>query len=213
MNIDVVNLVASAAVSAAGTGLLGNWLLQKDRAAHEKVLADERSTHERSLAQIESKLESEIRVLQTRLDRTVLVTRVQFETEFKAMQDIWKAMIETRGTMAVLRPEFDTVPANQTALEKRETLRIRFVAFAKALGEAKDALFHNEPFISTELFNELFNGFIAAAQAEHLAVRLHKEETDPQWYENGAKNVGNACASLNRAGLIIRQRLQTLTVV
>jgi hypothetical protein len=202
VTIDLADIVAATVVSVLGNGLLGNYLLGRYGAEQD-----------RRLQRLKTDLDREVRRLQMSLDHTVLVHRVQFEAEFKAMQEIWSKVVELRGTMAPLRPAAAVVPAEQTPEQEEATLWTRFKDFSVALGAAKDAIFQNEPFISDLLYRELYENLLRAAQAEHTSIRLHPKVRTTDWYERGEKNLGDLVASATRVSTTIRARLLQLTVV
>src|SRR5207302_168942 len=112
----VVDIVASVLIATIGNGLLGNYVLQR--------LKDE--------------LEGKMKRLQSALDRTVLVHRVQFETEFAATRIIWEKLVATRGTMAALRPTSDTAPEGEGTEQREQRFFERRQLFQRALSELKD---------------------------------------------------------------------------
>src|SRR5262249_55144572 len=161
MTIDVATMISSVVVSLGGSGLLGNYLLQRLRNQQDESLAHLKAGHD-----------ADVKRLQAVLDRTVFVHRMQFETEFAAMKAIWEKIMETRGTMASLRPTFSTASVDETPEQKLERFFVRRAAFQQAVSALKDAIFNSEPFVSEALYLELFNGALSAASAEELSVRI-----------------------------------------
>jgi hypothetical protein len=201
MTIDLATLLASVVLTLAGNGLLGNYLLQKLRGEQDGLLT-----------RLKTEQDAEIKRLQARIDRTVLVHRVHFETEFAALRNIWEKLMATRGTMASLRPTFSTAPEGETKEQRLERFFVRRKAFHQALNELKDEVFKNEPFISEDIYQELFHYLLRAASAEDLSVTVHKP-SEPNWYETGEKNLGDFMQSANKVATLIRARLASLAVL
>lgn len=190
-----------------------NRLLEKDRLRYQSELERVKGDYQKEIEAVRGHIAAAQRHLQGQIDRTVFVSRVHFETEFRAMQTIWAKVVNLRGLMAGVRPTFSLAPAEETAEQQDERFRRRVTAFSTALGEAKDAIFENEPFIIEALYAELHNSFLLAAQAEETSVRVHRRETDPNWYEKGEKNLGDVMVSMNRVSALIRRRIQELAVL
>jgi len=201
MSTQIADVVASCLVSMIGSGLLGNYLLQRHRAQHET-----------QLARLRNDLETRIRTLQASLDRTLLVHRVQFETEFAAMKLIWERVISVRGLMAGLRPISSRGPEDDTPEQSDRRFADLVARFSAALGELKDSLFKSSPFIAKDLYAELFDQLLLAAQAEETSVSIHRRGED-KWYETGQRNLSIFMESAERVSELIRKRIETLAVI
>jgi hypothetical protein len=199
--ISFITVIASVIVAMLGSGFVGNYLLQRLR-----------SQQDAALARVKTDLDGEMRRLQTTLDRTVLIHRVQFETEFAAMKVIWEKVMNTRGIMAGIRPTMGRAPRDETPAQARERFATRLRDFRAALGELKDSMFNSEPFITEPLFRELFDHLLVAATAEELNVSVH-DPHEPNWFETGEKNLGDLMRSSDRVSRLIRARIQALAVV
>lgn len=225
MSDDVFGVIGRVVASLGGAALILaalssfvskvwlNRILEKDRARYQLEFEALRNQQQQHIERLRVELDSTQRRLQAQIDRTVFVTKVHFETEFRAMQVIWAKVVKLRGTMSSVRPTFSTAPSDDTPEKAQERLFNRVKAFSAALDEAKDAIFENEPFITEDLYAELYDRFLLAAQAEETSVRVHRQETDPKWYEKGEKNVGDLVASARRAAALIRKRVSELSVL
>jgi hypothetical protein len=60
------------------------------------------------MERLKAGLEADVRQMQSDLDRTVLIHRVQFETEFSALREIWSKVAAARSTMGLVRPSATT---------------------------------------------------------------------------------------------------------
>ena len=206
--------VAGAVIWSLGGGAflvlaLSSWL---GKVWAARILEQDRLRYQSALAQFQHDMDQASRRLQVYLDKALHVHRVQFETEFAAMKVIWEKVMKARGTMAALRPVFSIAPVEETPAERDERLQARIREFNTALGELKDAIFNNSPFISEALFHELFDNLLVAAQAEFTSIRVHRPNED-NWYETGEKNLNNFIASAERSSRLIRDRISALAVV
>jgi hypothetical protein len=65
--------------------------------------------------------------------------------------------------MSAVRPTFSTVPERETPEQAQEAFWRRVLAFEKALDEAKDAIFENDPFFIRALYRELYDSLPAGS--------------------------------------------------
>ena len=214
MSLEDVWSIAGAIIASLGGGALivlglSSWL---GKLWASRILQNERQQHATDFERFKSELEQLRRRFQGEIDKTVFVHRVQFETEFSAMRDIWARVMNVRGTMAALRPTASTAPENETEEEALQRVFIRRRTFGEALNELKDAVFNNGPFISKPIYQELFNRLLMAASAEILSVQVHRP-TEPNWYDTGERNLGDFMSSADRVSRMIRERIAHLALL
>jgi hypothetical protein len=198
--INFTDVVAAVVLSLTGTGLLGRYLLQRYQADHET-----------RIVRLKTELEADIRTLQAALDRTIFVHRAQFDTEFAALRDIWGKVATVRATMALIRPELDLVPANETpeAREMRELERFRvFIVDLDALVKAVDT---QSPFVPREIYQKLEQA-IQVAGTESDEVQLERHERERDWLRRGREHYQQFCEHAGEVSDLIRARLERLTV-
>ena len=201
MTIDLADVVAAVVLGLFGNGLLGSYLLQRSQTKSDG-----------KLERLKAELERKVRTLQTALDRTIFVHRAQFDTEFSAMRDIWAKVVAVRGTMVALRPSGSTAPIGETPEQSLARFFARRKVFSGALGELKDAVYNNSPFIPEPLYQELFDNLLMAASAEHLSVQVHTPDEN-NWYETGERNLGDVMNSVDSVSRMIRERIRHLALV
>src|SRR5216683_7228654 len=146
---DVLKIVSTVVLSLGGGGmivfLLSGWL---GRVWANRLMEEDRAKHARALEALKTEFEAVNKKVQAELDKTVFVHRVQFETEFKALSEIWASVVDVRGTMIGLRPVFDVVSKDDDELKR---LKERFAPFVKALSELKHVTYVNSPFYPIEI--------------------------------------------------------------
>jgi len=204
MTLDIVDVIAAVVIGLIGNGLLGKYLLQADRKIHEQRLEG-----------LRSELEGEVRRLQAALDRTVLVHRVQFETEFTILRDIWAKVAAVRASMGLVRPMMDLVPRGETPEQREAREHERFVAFNGDFNELIRAVDHQTPFIPREIYERL-ETLIQIARAEASEVTVEGPDRErlgiTDWFKRGRENYQQFCAEASQVSNLIRARLERLTV-
>jgi len=205
MTLDIIDVVAAAVIALVGNGLLGSYLLQRDR-----------SRNERKLEHLRTELETKMRTLQAALDRTILVHRVQFEAEFAALREIWSKVAAVRASMGLVRPMMDIVPANETKEQREAREHERFSTFNNDLGDLIRAVDYQSPFIPREIYERL-ETLIQTARAELSEVAVERPDRErlgiTDWFKRGRESYLELCAEANRVSDLIRARLERLTVL
>jgi len=205
MTLDIIDVVAAVVIALVGNGLIGNYLLQR-----------ERSNHEQRLEHLRTELETKIRTLQAALDRTILVHRVQFEAEFAALREIWSKVAAVRASMGLVRPMMDIVPANETKEQREAREHERFSTFNNDLGDLIRAVDYQSPFIPREIYERL-ETLIQTARAELSEVAVERPDRErlgiTDWFKRGRESYLELCAEANRVSDLIRARLERLTVL
>src|SRR6266705_3512382 len=65
----------------------------------DRILEKDRQHYREELERLKSSYEAANKSIQSELDKRIHVYRVQFETEFKALSEIWGKITEVRGEM------------------------------------------------------------------------------------------------------------------
>jgi hypothetical protein len=151
-----------------------------------------------------------IKTLESQLDRTLLVHRVHFETEFKALRRIWTKVTILRRAMVKLEAAVRVVEV----VPDDKWLDDHVNAFAAALTAMSDAIFQNEPFIPQLVFKELTT-LLGDADAEYTRVVSHRllPEHSPHRKVVAEVNLRTFTNTADRISALIRQRLEDLTLV
>ena len=145
-------------------------------------------------------------MLQAELDQVILVHRVQFETEFRVLADIWAKLAVLRSAMGALRPTMDVVSPDE---DPDDRLNRRFATFERALHDFMRAVDDQSPFYPEDIFKEL-SVALQSAQHESVSVSLGKPEKTTDWYKEGAENFRVFRKSAETVSMLIRQRLESL---
>lgn len=212
----VWNVAGAVIISLGGGGAivlaLASWL---GKVWAARILEKDRLHYTTELERFKSQLDRSTRLLQAQVDRTVFVGRVHFETEFKALADIWAKVASVRGTMSNVRPMSDIVPAEETreGREEREVRRLN--DFLIALGEMVTAVDSQTPFIPDRIFHKL-EEVIQIAQRESTEVRVERQDRDRNpmrdWYARGREHNQQLQRLVTELSDLIRERLATLVV-
>ena len=210
---NVLEIAGAIIVSIGSAGAillaLSSWL---GKIWASKILAKDRAKYSAEMERLKNELERASKQVQGEIDKTVFVHRVQFETEFKALTDIWAKVAHVRGEMSHLRPSF-TIEPDQTLEDRKKALEPRFKSFWSAYNELIDAVHRSGPFYSRAVREELLV-LLGAGQAERNSIRLHFHEVGQgDWYDVGEKNFGDYCASADRVEELVRQRIDRLAVI
>lgn len=137
-----VSILGSLGVGAAIVIAASSWL---GKVWASRILAKDR---ERFRERAEKALES----IRGDREKGVFVHKVQFETEFAAYREIWKALSEMSAAALRLRPVMDYVPADQT---REEIKASRLEAFFLELRRFSEVVRENQPFIDSSLDDPL----------------------------------------------------------
>ena len=109
-------------IYAFGGKLFERWFGHRLDSQIEQLRSDLRSVEQRERGRIENSSHR---------------SRVQFDAEFKAFQEIWRSLARTRGLMLTVRPTVHTVPAEQSEQERLEAFFERRRNFGNAFEDLK----------------------------------------------------------------------------
>ena len=156
MTISDVWRVALAVLTSLGGGAvivlaLSSWL---GKVWANRILEGERAKYAAEMERLRSSLERTNRLLQGEIEKTIFVSKTHFETEFRALEQIWRYISTVRARMAPLRPQFDIVDVRQT---QEERLQERFEPFVTAVKELIAATDEQSPFYPKEIYGPLEN--------------------------------------------------------
>jgi hypothetical protein len=167
---------------------------------------------ERILAADRRRYESEMEAVRSRLSHAVLVSRVQFETEFQAMSTIWEKLDHLRASMGRLRPMMSVGPVT-TGLEAREQLAERVQVFSSALDEFREAVDGRSPFYAASIF-ETLSAIVLLANREQIDIVTTNTATlDADWWRRGQANFEEMRRLCDAASTQIRARVASLSVI
>ncbi len=147
-------------------------------------------------------------MLQGELDKAVHVHRVQFETEFRVLSDIWTKLSLLRAAMGGLRPRMDVVDPDE---DPKERLARRLRRFEEAFDTFVRAVDDQSPFYPEEIFQEL-SAALQIARRESTSVSVERPEQKAAWFKEGVANFDALVQSANRVSSLIRKRLSDLQV-
>ncbi|MGA2694953.1 MAG: hypothetical protein ABSE92_02765 [Terriglobales bacterium] len=185
------------------------WLgraMEADRARYAKQLEELRSSYAR-----------ELEFYKTQLERSVLITRAQFQTEFRAMKQVFQKLSQVRLRMASLRPSIDVTGGGANAEERKlkrfERLQEDFNGFLSAYNELVAVVEDFSPFYPIEVYRQL-NECLAAAMAEQFDIKLEGlDALSHAGFNQGKLNMDRFLAAYNKVSELIRDRISHLAIV
>jgi hypothetical protein len=116
------------------------------------------------IEEVKSVYSRDIELLKAELNKTLLVHRVHFETEFKALSEIWKKVASVRFTMA-----------RTSLVPKQEATNENFDQFWSSMDELREAIDYNSPFYPKSIYDEL-GKLIELGNQQKGYIKLHNRE-------------------------------------
>jgi hypothetical protein len=168
----------------------------------------ERARHAEELERLRGNLERQHRLLQGEIEKTIFVTKVHFETEFRALAEIWQHVARVRSAMSNLRPILEWADPNET---REEALSRRVKDFGHALGGLVKAVDQQSPFYPPEIYTAL-DKLIVKAKSEGSDAALPFGAFEPDWYQRGRNNFDEFCGMAEGVSNLIRERISKLSV-
>lgn len=153
------------------------------------------------------KYSQELERLRSDLDKAIHVHRVQFETEFRVLSDIWAKLSALRSAMGELRPRMDIVDLDE---DREERFTRRQKKFGEAFSAYIRAVDEQSPFYPEEIFQELSTA-LQIARRESISVSI-EQERNADWFKDGATNYQALLSSADIVSVLIRKRLKDLQV-
>jgi hypothetical protein len=185
---------------------LSAWL---SRIWAEKILEKDRQHYREELERLKGTYEAANKSVQAELDKRVHVYRVQFETEFKALSEIWAKITDLRSDMGSIRPFIDHNVEGEDVVEK---YRRRLLRFSKTLAELKTLVFKYAPFYPQNIYDKLWELLNLAGREEFMVARACEEgKVPPDWYVKGGEQFNAMLAQADGISLAIRERIQALS--
>jgi hypothetical protein len=203
-----------AIVLALSSWLARSWarrMLEEDRARYHAELDAVKHTYTHELERLKDDLEASNRKLHSHLDHAVLVSRPQFEAEFRTLTNTWERIADLRAVFPVL----DERPNNRTRANDTEyatwcaKVRAEFVPRADALMNSVTA---QAPFYPKELLEALSDQIQIAKTALSEAITDNPRES-PDYVRRRRELHQNFETGASRLLDMIRDRLAHLTIV
>ena len=202
--------IAGAALASIGSASAIMWALSSwlGKVWASRILEQDRVKYAREIEQLKAEYGREIEGLKTELEKTVFVSRIQFETEFKALADIWRNVADLRGSISELRPI--GLHMVQRGVDENEAFNNRFREYARLLDGLLKSVHHNSPFYPEDIHAQLV-ALLQTANAEYVDCALD-EPRDQEWRQRGIQNREEFMTAADRLSDLIRKRLRELAV-
>jgi hypothetical protein len=203
----VIEIAAAILVSLGGAGAIvisaASWL---GKVWANRILESDRRRYGEELERLRSELETSRRMLQAELDKALHVHRVQFETEFRVLAEIWAKLAALRSAMGALRPMADIVDRDE---DPDARLKRRLGTFDAALHDFMRAVDDKSPFYPEAILRELSEA-LTIANRESISVSLGKPDQSTDWFKEGQANFRAFKDAAETVSSLIRQRLESL---
>lgn len=173
-----------------------------------RILVAERARYDGKLEHVRSDLDAANRRIQSELDKTIHVHRVQFETEFKALRDVWSCVAGVRARIPTLRPGVDLVDPKE---DPKKRLEKRFGDYQKFLNNLVVAVDYQSPFYPKEIHDAL-SRLVMIGKKEQIDISA-SEERNSDWFKRGKKNVDDFIRNADQLSDQIRARIARMSIV
>ena len=147
----------------------------------------------------------ELERLRGELQKTIHAHRIQFETEFKVLSEIWEKVAAVRQTMGGVRPTMDIVNPDE---DRTTRLKRHFTLFKEVFSELVQTIDAHSPFYPENIYVEL-SAAIRIARREESDVLLTKPD-EPGWHTRGRTNFQEFLVRVEIISGLIRSRLAAL---
>jgi hypothetical protein len=211
---DVMKVVGAMLLSLSGGGMvvmaMANWL---GKMWANRLMQEDIAKHAKDLEALKFRWEGMNKRVQAELDKTVYVHRVQFETEFKALTDIWNRISDARSALAALGPILENNFSGQdNPLVRQGRFDTKFVRFAEASGELRLAVNNQSPFYPLNIYAEM-SRLMDSLIDEEAELKLTDELpfTGP-WFERRTQNFTLVRVAADRISEMIRERIKSLSL-
>lgn len=198
MDVSSAFQVALAVLASLGGGgllvfVLSSWL---GKVWANRILESDRRRYSEELERVHGELE-----------KAVHVHRVQFETEFGALSEIWAKLSAVRATMGEVRPMTDIRDPDE---DPDARFQRRFRRFQEAFNDFVRAVDDRSPFYPEDIYQEL-SAAIQVARREAIGAHIDRRD-EPNWYQAGRENFQELVQRSQRISELIRVRLASLRV-
>ncbi|MBI3492800.1 MAG: hypothetical protein HY047_13640 [Acidobacteria bacterium] len=183
-----------------------NRLLEQDRTEYAAHLEKVKNNYQQDVERLKADIERTQQRLQAHLDRSTYVHRVQFEKEFTALSDIWKAVADLRSVLEGLSWR-DRDHEDDMQYEKRinELILPRFGRFVEVVD-------NQSPFYQQDIYRELSDA-VTAVRTEITLARTENPKDTPDYYKQRRVARGDFETRAKKISDLIRVRLASLVVV
>jgi hypothetical protein len=207
MNFNEIAVTSFSVLASVGIGSgivlgLSRWL---GKVWANRILEQDRDRYSRELESLKAQFEGTNRNRQAQLDKRIHVSRVQFETEFQALREVWKCISEVRSRMSSVRPFGSIAGRDDDPIKNFHDDASRFSTALASLVSAADSL---SPFYSQEIFQGVDQA-IRVAKEEDVQIRVY-EPFKNDWYERGVENFELFCSNCEMVSSLIRKRIASL---
>ena len=206
--LDVLKIVTGVLLSIGGGGtivlLFSGWL---GKVWANRLMEEDRAKHAKAIEELRSRLEAMNRRIQSELDKTMHVHQVQFQTEFKALSEIWGKVMELRSQRIELTSCLEVLRQKDAPTADREHMfTTRFEDFSRVLADLKRAVYEASPFYPKEIYDRALQIVEIGMQEER---DLRQRGPDYGCLDFAAAEITERA---DRLAELIRARIESLAV-
>lgn len=172
----------------------------------DKEMEDYKNEWNQKLEDYKNKLDAELETHKARLSGYTLVTKLQYDLEFKIYTEICDSVFELYIAVEKLSPSFDTVITREIAKE-------RIDSFADAYNEVSNKINKYRPFYSNDIFEILIEirkiAGLAGASFESSHIQLNEKFN----YKESRERIVNMKKNIDESCKLIRGRIEKMKIV
>jgi hypothetical protein len=203
----VLRSLFSAGIAAVILGLIGKRWLTAVEAKHARRLEDLR-------AQYAADLQHSKQLLQAEIDKTFLVTRVHFETEFRALKEVFAVLSEIRLQLPNLRPQMRIERSDGTREEKIDELQKTHGVLSDLHDKLTSVSEKQKPFYSQAIYIQVEEcRRILLSELNDVVLATEDEKFKHEWYRIGVENNRRFLEAYDRLSELIRVRISKLAIL
>ena len=182
---DILKLVSGLLASVGGAGIIISFVVRKcSNYLSDRMLEKYKASLSKDIEETKHELEMETEKFRQKSEQLNFVTQLQFETEFKAYQQIFDCLCVFSNFTKQLFPIYDVVPIDQT--ERKECFKKRFTEYTQSCQEFSDILEKNAPFIPKSHYELFFSLWRTSYEIACLFPEIRIKD-DPRFREDFAK--------------------------
>jgi hypothetical protein len=205
----VVVLLAKKYLPAYAAKKAENLATKEDIGQITDTVERVKAAHAADIERLKSALEHERAERRAADERINHIHRVQFETEFRVLSEIWAALALVRARVGMVRPAMRIVEEGETDEQRLERT---FNAFVEAKNDFVKKVDFNMPFYPQNLHDALSN-IIKLLGAEYLDVKgTEPDQQNAEWWHRGSENFTAINQRVENVATLIRERLASLVV-
>ena len=192
--------LAACVVILALRAFLPKYIEEKAKnLATKEDVGDITATIERVRSQYATDLER----VRSDLTRSLNVHKLQYETELRTYEEIWKDLVDVQRAALSLRPMIDSVPRDEA--ERNRVVQKRLEAFGEAFNRFTARVHSRRPFYPQSIFT-VFDELLRLAHSEAIDVEWG-DKHDRDYWKDARRNATAISDQVDKICDAVRARL------